>query len=766
MLLEKPEDVKHENPSGTGRFDRFVTKKRVVIFAIVANGLLILGSIIVCAIYGIDAHPTLQLAATAGGDNSVKIWSLQPVLDGGVASFELLATLSNHQQAVNCVRWAGHGRYLASGSDDRLVLLYELHTGAPAPVPFGSNAKPNKQNWVRCATLERHTMDVADVAWSPDDRMLATCSIDNSILIWDVSVGGLNEVMTQPLQTLTGHNGWVKGVAWDPVGKYLSSAGEDKTVRMWKVADWQEADIVTEPFEACASTSHFRRLSWSPDGSILCATHAFSSKKNIAALLNRGSWANDLKFVGHRGVVTSARFNPKLLGEEIGTPISDAQQSKILQTKLEEKSTILPRLDIVQHADVNAALIRGTQTTNTLIPKKKVGNVQVSITPQNRPSSEIDKKRIAPVLQTDGQLDANATASSKNNIRDILGPTLLSPTASDITLLDARMATTGGKEDIDLPETSVSAMLKLPSAPSQSEQNSPAIKNFAAAAATNDAPSKLSKGEGKKSELDGASLKRKRESERLPSQAVANSRELVYTIGLLLPELPVRLFFSVELDTRTQSSTLGLRSNGSTSSDVLPSKAVVEVTVHNLKNGPTEEVLGPVYSTIQYSEGCDTKWIDCVPGRVVCVVGNARYCAVGIHNGDLLVLSSDGRRLFPVISVMECSMSESPYLLVILGTGELKIWDLAERRLVLSNSLEAITTNGPEQDRKLTLLRCQVTTKGIPLITFAESNSETKGHSSLLSYTFDLAMYCWYECSPYKALSDCTYKGLIDIICV
>ncbi|KAF4148175.1 WD domain G-beta repeat domain-containing protein, partial [Phytophthora infestans] len=284
MLLEKPEDVKHQNSSGT-----------------------------VCAIYGVDAHPSLLLFATAGGDNTVKIWSLQTPPEGGIATFELLATLANHQQAVNCVRWAGHGRYLASGSDDQLVLLYELQEGNPAPVPFGFNARPNKQNWVRCSTLERHTMDVADVAWSPDDRMLATCSIDNTILIWDVGVGAVSEVMTQPLQTLTGHNGWVKGVAWDPVGKYLSSAGEDKTVRMWKVADWQQSDVVTAPFEGCASTSHFRRLSWSPDGSVLCATHAFSSKKNIASLLNRGSWTNDLNFVGHQGVVTSARFNPKLL---------------------------------------------------------------------------------------------------------------------------------------------------------------------------------------------------------------------------------------------------------------------------------------------------------------------------------------------------------------------------------------------------------------------------------------------------------------------
>lgn len=56
-------------------------------------------------------------------------------------------------------------RYLASGSDDQLVLLYELQPGAPPPVPFGSNAKPNKQNWVRCSTLKRHTMGKCWGCW-------------------------------------------------------------------------------------------------------------------------------------------------------------------------------------------------------------------------------------------------------------------------------------------------------------------------------------------------------------------------------------------------------------------------------------------------------------------------------------------------------------------------------------------------------------------------------------------------------------------------
>ncbi|KAG1689414.1 hypothetical protein DVH05_002215 [Phytophthora capsici] len=835
MLLEKPEDVKHENSTGT-----------------------------VCAIYGVDAHPTLQLFATAGGDNTVKIWSLQAPQGEGIATFELLATLANHQQAVNCVRWAGHGRYLASGSDDQLVLLYELQAGTPAAVPFGSNARPNKQNWVRCSTLERHTMDVADVAWSPDDRMLATCSIDNTILIWDVGVGALSEVMTQPLQTLTGHNGWVKGVAWDPVGKYLSSAGEDKTVRMWKVADWQESDVVTEPFEGCASTSHFRRLSWSPDGSVLCATHAFSSKKNIAALLNRGEWTNDLKFVGHQGVVTSARFNPKLLvtktdpdkefaccavggedatvsiwlahlarplavikdcfdssvtdltwsssqslllacsldgsiccfqfaGDEIGTPISDTQQSKLLQAKygsragitlastlvenpiqlqLEEKSTTSPRLAVKRNTGTSAAPAV-THTTNTLVPKKKkkIGTQHSSALTNKPPSgaSQSDKKRISPVLfQTDTKSSVNNnSASSRNNIRNILGPTIVSPTASDVTLLDARMASTTGKEVSVVPDTTNSAMIQPNSAPNLSEKTGAVPKERPPSAATNGTSSRPLKPEVKKHGVDGSSLKRKREPERVPTQGsvvVAKSREVVArpqkrlnesagvaTGGQLLPEFSFRLQFSVEIDMSVPSSVAILNTSGRKRSGSISSKAVVEVIVHNLKSPQPEEIieLGPIYSSVKCTEGNEVKWIDRIPGRVVCAVGNARYCAIGVHNGDLLVLNTSGRRLFPyialgnAISVMECSVGESPYLLVILVTGDLKIWDLAQRKLTLSSSIEAITNITPEDHRKLTLLRCQVTTKGMPLITFAESNAETKANSSLLSYTFDSGMSTW-----------------------
>jgi protein HIRA/HIR1 len=49
---------------------------------------------------------------------------------------------------------------------------------------FGSG-KVNVETW-RCATtLRGHNGDVLDMAWSPHDAWLATCSVDNSVIVWN-----------------------------------------------------------------------------------------------------------------------------------------------------------------------------------------------------------------------------------------------------------------------------------------------------------------------------------------------------------------------------------------------------------------------------------------------------------------------------------------------------------------------------------------------------------------------------------------------------
>lgn len=71
----------------------------------------------------------------------------------------LLATLRDHFGSVNCVRWAKHGRYVASGSDDQVILIHERKPGS-GTTEFGSGEPPDVENWKVTMTLRGHTADV------------------------------------------------------------------------------------------------------------------------------------------------------------------------------------------------------------------------------------------------------------------------------------------------------------------------------------------------------------------------------------------------------------------------------------------------------------------------------------------------------------------------------------------------------------------------------------------------------------------------------
>ena len=58
--------------------------------------------------------------------------------------------------------------------------------------------------------------------------MLASLSLDNTILVWDATSG-------QILRTLTGYTNGVEDVVWSPDGKTLASASADGTVQLWNI---------------------------------------------------------------------------------------------------------------------------------------------------------------------------------------------------------------------------------------------------------------------------------------------------------------------------------------------------------------------------------------------------------------------------------------------------------------------------------------------------------------------------------------------------
>lgn len=212
----------------------------------------------------------------------------------------------NHLSCVNAVRWSGNGQMLASGADDKLLMIWKK---APGPSgSFGSaGMTKNVENWRCSATLRGHAGDVLDLAWSPQDRWLASCSIDNTIIVWDA------QSFPTIVSMLKGHTGLVKGVTWDPVGKFLASQSDDRSVKIWKTSDWTIQNTITEPFEECGGTTHILRLSWSPDGQYLVSAHAMNGGGPTAQIIERDGWKCDKDFVGHRKAVTCVRFHNSIL---------------------------------------------------------------------------------------------------------------------------------------------------------------------------------------------------------------------------------------------------------------------------------------------------------------------------------------------------------------------------------------------------------------------------------------------------------------------
>ncbi|GAA5947800.1 hypothetical protein JCM3765_001089 [Sporobolomyces pararoseus] len=174
--------------------------------------------------------PTGTTLATASFDSTVGIWCRinEAGLDdpsttdadaaqGDQGEWEAVDPLEGHESECKSVSWSGDGRLLASCSRDKSVWVWE----AVGPAEF------------EClAVLMEHTQDVKCVTWHPHEELLASSSYDDQIHLYAPDPYDDEWILVHKLSP--SHSGTVWSVSFSPCGQYLASTGDDLTLKIWK----------------------------------------------------------------------------------------------------------------------------------------------------------------------------------------------------------------------------------------------------------------------------------------------------------------------------------------------------------------------------------------------------------------------------------------------------------------------------------------------------------------------------------------------------
>merc|ERR1719223_325918 len=121
--------------------------------------------------------------------------------------------LTGHRATVTQVIFHPVYSVVASCSEDASIKLWDYESG----------------NFER--SLKGHTDVVQDIAFDPQSgKLLVSCSADMSIRLWDI------QETYSCIKTLQGHDHNVSSVTFTPSGDHVVSASRDRTIKIWEVA--------------------------------------------------------------------------------------------------------------------------------------------------------------------------------------------------------------------------------------------------------------------------------------------------------------------------------------------------------------------------------------------------------------------------------------------------------------------------------------------------------------------------------------------------
>ncbi|KAJ3321463.1 U3 small nucleolar RNA-associated protein 13 [Boothiomyces sp. JEL0866] len=192
-----------------------------------------------------------KLLATGSKDNSAKLWNVD--LDSET-QLENSASFVGHTGPVTALAMSKlSNKFLITASEDRTVKFWPLNNTSDPKAKFTFQAHdkdiqsidvaPNdsvfvsagldklaKANGSLLGVFKGHKRGIWNVKFSPVDQVIATCSTDKTLKVWNIRDYSC-------IRTFEGHLNTVLNFSFVSTGLQLLSTGSDGLMKLWNVKD-------------------------------------------------------------------------------------------------------------------------------------------------------------------------------------------------------------------------------------------------------------------------------------------------------------------------------------------------------------------------------------------------------------------------------------------------------------------------------------------------------------------------------------------------
>ena len=207
---------------------------------------------------------------------------------------ERIASLTGHNDWVWAISFSPNGKLIASGSGDETVRLWDIRRNK------------NKQ---QCHLWSDHQSRVRTVAFSPDGTLLVSGDEDGKVNLYDLE--------SCQLRISLNKEGWANSIEFSPDGHLLAVGSQKGTVHVWNISKLENVQTlkIFNDFE-----KPIRSIKFSPNGQLL----GIAGDAKEIWLVDINTWESVQQLTGYKKAsIRAIDFTPD--GENIAGGGLDSQ---------------------------------------------------------------------------------------------------------------------------------------------------------------------------------------------------------------------------------------------------------------------------------------------------------------------------------------------------------------------------------------------------------------------------------------------------------